>query len=155
MQTLTDCSAHSWVQKLHDCKKVTIIKNENLKILSNYSQTEMERTLDDKRVTLSPLTNVKYDSTDVERLKTELTSFEHENILRVFGLTYENMNYYIIREHANNGNMRDFLRNKHSSNYPLSWEEKQSLTYQVTKGLNFLHDNGIIHPELENFPYVL
>ncbi|CAG8509804.1 5924_t:CDS:2 [Gigaspora margarita] len=108
----------------------------------------MERTLDDKRVTLSFLPNVEYDSTDVERLKTELISFEHENILKVFGLTYENMNYYIIREHANNGNMRDFLRNKHSSNYPLSWEEKQSLTYQVTKGLNFLHDNGIVHPEL-------
>ncbi|KAF0532411.1 chitin synthase regulatory factor chr2 [Gigaspora margarita] len=150
MHSLTDCSAYSWVQKLHDCRKVTIIKNENLKSLSNYSQTEMERILDDKRVTLSFLPNVEYDSTDVERLKTELIPFEHENILRVFGLTYdiENMNYYIIREHANNGNMRDFLRNKHSSNYPLSWEEKQSLTYQVTKGLNFLHDNGIVHPEL-------
>ncbi|CAG8662082.1 20864_t:CDS:2, partial [Dentiscutata erythropus] len=109
MHSTNDCSAYSCVQKLYACKKITIIENENLKTLPN---AQTVRTL------------LRNDSTDVAKLQIELRQFEHENILKVYGLTHG------------------------EKNNSLSWDDKLSLAYQVTKGLKFLHDNGIIHPEL-------
>ncbi|CAG8499450.1 4806_t:CDS:2, partial [Dentiscutata heterogama] len=82
MHSATDSSAYSCVQKLYACKKLPIRKKEDFKILPNSER----KALDDKRITLSLLLNDKYDNTDVERLLTELRTFEHENILKVYGL---------------------------------------------------------------------
>ncbi|CAG8501817.1 6594_t:CDS:2, partial [Cetraspora pellucida] len=144
MLATTDCSAYSWVRKLQTSQKITIIGNENFNKLPN----ETERILVDKKVILVLLPNDEYNNADVTRLEVELKQIDHENVLKVFGLTFENMNYYIVREYANNGNLRDFLRKKHSSNDSLLWSEKLTLAYQVAKGLKFLHDIGIVHPEL-------
>ncbi|CAG8608130.1 4265_t:CDS:2, partial [Scutellospora calospora] len=116
------------------------------------------KLLGDKIITLNSIENNEFNRLELEACihrnyviiyfknsdeSAAFKSCEHENVLQVFGLTCENNNYYIVREHANNGNLRDYLRNT-----LLSWNEKLILTKQVVEGLKALHDNGIVHSEL-------
>ncbi|CAG8766831.1 8895_t:CDS:2, partial [Racocetra persica] len=55
-----------------------------------------------------------------------------------------NMEYFFIREYANNGDLRDYL----GKNPQMSWNDKVKLARQVVSGLKFLHDKKIIHVEL-------
>ncbi|CAG8817162.1 11250_t:CDS:2, partial [Racocetra persica] len=85
----------------------------------------------------------------IKRLALELSTFSHNNVLKTFGLTFENHsnNYYFVHEYTNDGDLRHYLRQKHS----LSWRDKFEITRQVVNGLNFLHDERVVHTELH--PY--
>ncbi|CAG8721808.1 3393_t:CDS:2, partial [Gigaspora rosea] len=82
---------------------------------------------------------------DIRRFMLELKQIEHKNVLKVFGITFDGNNkcYYIVRECANNGDLRTYL-----STSMLAWNYKYLLSVQIVNGLKFLHDNGITHSEL-------
>ncbi|CAG8692075.1 625_t:CDS:2 [Cetraspora pellucida] len=96
------------------------------------------------KVTLILLNNIKLNQIDVKKISIEkeldrneidnkyciiatkcvlFKTFNHENVLHVFGLTNENGNFYIVREYANNGDLHDYIKN-----HPLiPWNEKIAL----------------------------
>ncbi|CAG8747865.1 30975_t:CDS:2, partial [Racocetra persica] len=51
--------------------------------------------------------------------------------------------YYLVMEYANNGNLREYLRNN-----KLEWPEKIPLTSQIAEGMFYLHKIDIIHRDL-------
>ncbi|CAG8544167.1 13675_t:CDS:2 [Dentiscutata heterogama] len=102
------------------------------------------------RVRLKLLDNFEIQDDDcadyIKRLKLELTTFEHENVLKTFGLTFDgNSNYYFVHEYTNGGDLRYYLKQKHL----LQWGDKFEITRHVVNGLKFLHDQGLAHAELQ------
>jgi serine/threonine protein kinase len=53
----------------------------------------------------------------------------------------------MVLEYANEGNLRDYLKNKFDS---LQWENKIQMALDITCGLKCLHSKNIIHRDLVN-----
>ncbi|CAG8463396.1 7213_t:CDS:2 [Racocetra persica] len=72
-----------------------------------------------------------------------------ENIVRLLGVTEDTVNdrYFLIMEYANDGNLRKFLK---VNNHSLNWDQRLELACQITKGLCYLHSEGIIHRDLHD-----
>ncbi|RHZ87887.1 hypothetical protein Glove_29g125 [Diversispora epigaea] len=70
-----------------------------------------------------------------------------DNILKFYGITkQENTNnYMIVREYANNGSLRQYLRTNFQK---LDWNVKLNLSKQIANALMNLHSNNIIHGKL-------
>ncbi|CAG8494735.1 17998_t:CDS:2 [Cetraspora pellucida] len=99
-----------------------------------------------QRPTISLVENFEgANDENIRELMLELKSIEHENVLKVFGLTFDENSrcYYVVREYAKNRDLRTYL-----SGSSLAWNDKYSLSLQIVNGLKFLHDNGITHTEL-------
>ncbi|CAG8454528.1 4470_t:CDS:2 [Scutellospora calospora] len=101
----------------------------------------------DKLVNLSILNNFEISNDSVTRLMVELKLFEHDNVLRVYGITFDEDYYYFVREFSTM-DLRTYLKKKSSSATPLTWRDRIVLTKGVVNGLKYLHDNDIIHSEL-------
>ncbi|PKY51031.1 kinase-like protein [Rhizophagus irregularis] len=71
----------------------------------------------------------------------------HSNINRFLGVTNDSMSYTLVLEYANEGNLRDYLRNNFAS---LNWNRKIKMALDITNGLKFLHSKEIIHRDLHS-----
>ncbi|KAF0515416.1 kinase-like protein [Gigaspora margarita] len=72
----------------------------------------------------------------------QLSRQNHERIIKFYGLClskYNKKSTYLVMEYAENGNLREYLRNN------LEWPEKIRLAKQITEGMSYLHDLDIIH----------
>ncbi|CAG8570089.1 4629_t:CDS:2, partial [Dentiscutata heterogama] len=87
------------------------------------------------------------DDSIVTKLLNELKPFKHNNVLEVFGLTFDGYSYYFVRGYYTM-DLRSYLSQLRSNGTPLSWIDKLTLTQQVVEGLKYLHDQNIIHQEL-------
>ncbi|CAG8605241.1 17030_t:CDS:2, partial [Dentiscutata heterogama] len=82
----------------------------------------------------------------------EVRSLRHskeckEYIIQFFGLSQDPVTneYIIVMQYANNGNLKDYLRNNKDK---LQLFDKISLVKSILKGLKFLHSRRIIHRDL-------
>ncbi|CAB5376214.1 unnamed protein product [Rhizophagus irregularis] len=86
---------------------------------------------------------------DFKEFITKLKAFrkiDHSNINGFFGLTREsNGNYLSVSKFANEGNLRDYLKNKFST---LQWDTKLQMALDITRGLMWLHSYDVIHGNL-------
>ncbi|CAI2182607.1 16631_t:CDS:2 [Funneliformis geosporum] len=48
-------------------------------------------------------------------------------------------------QYANGGDLQTYLKNKFNG---LTWDDKKKLTYQIADGLNYLHNENILHRDL-------
>ncbi|GBB99331.1 hypothetical protein RclHR1_03490013 [Rhizophagus clarus] len=79
----------------------------------------------------------------------------HENIIRFLGVTYEydnyslskNKKYMIVMEYANGGSLKNYLKLNFNT---LTWENKYQLAHQIAKALECLHDEEILHRDLNS-----
>lgn len=65
---------------------------------------------------------------------------DHPNVLQLYGGNFVGSQYFFVCEDACQGNLRDFVR-EHGPNWKLLWD----VFIQVTEGLVFLHQRGIVH----------
>ncbi|CAG8769674.1 43726_t:CDS:2, partial [Gigaspora margarita] len=131
--------------------KEQIIKYDEL----TYGHGEFgEMRREGRIVKLKLLENVEIRDDDcadyIKRLKLELMTFQHENVLKTFGITSDENNYYFVHEYNNDGDLRHYLKQKYLSNL-LKWKDKFEITRQIVNGLKCLHDQGVVHTELH--PY--
>lgn len=55
----------------------------------------------------------------------------------------------LVLQYANGGNLREYLRKKQCIGlYQISWGELIQIAMEITEGLIYLHDKGIIHRDL-------
>ncbi|CAB4472831.1 unnamed protein product [Rhizophagus irregularis] len=71
----------------------------------------------------------------------------HSNINRILGITKDSKSYILVLEYANEGNLRDYLKNNFAF---LKWNYKIKMALDITNGLKFLHSKEIIHRDLVN-----
>ena len=59
----------------------------------------------------------------------------------------------MVLEYANEGNLRDYLRNKERFD-SLQWKDKIKMALDITCGLKCLHSKDIIHRDLVNQKFI-
>ena len=48
-------------------------------------------------------------------------------------------------QYADGGDLRNYLKNNFKK---LTWEDKKRLAYQIADGLNYLHNENVLHRDL-------
>uniref|UniRef100_U9SHU8 Protein kinase domain-containing protein n=1 Tax=Rhizophagus irregularis (strain DAOM 181602 / DAOM 197198 / MUCL 43194) TaxID=747089 RepID=U9SHU8_RHIID len=95
------------------------------------------------------------DDETIRQIVCELESLRtiiHENILKFHGIIriedgLPNMyKHILVLEYANNGSLSAYLREQINK---LDWKNKLSLALQLAKAVSYLHDNDIIHRDLQ------
>ncbi|RIA96292.1 kinase-like domain-containing protein [Glomus cerebriforme] len=71
------------------------------------------------------------------------------NINNFLGITKMELtgNYFMVLEYANEGNLREYLKNKFNS---LKWKDKIRMALDITCGLKRLHSEEIVHRDLHS-----
>ncbi|RIB25814.1 kinase-like domain-containing protein [Gigaspora rosea] len=70
----------------------------------------------------------------------------HPKINHFYGVTKDPAgSYMIVLHHANNGDLREYLKNNSSK---LKWDDKYRIAGEISQGLAFLHKNNIAHRNL-------
>ncbi|GBB99017.1 hypothetical protein RclHR1_00340008 [Rhizophagus clarus] len=90
----------------------------------------------------------------VFELKVQRKMNFHDNIIRYYGITKlisenpdNNINYMLVLEYADSGNLRNYLKKNFSK---LTWDDKYRMAYQLTCAVSFLHNEGIVHCDLNS-----
>jgi serine/threonine protein kinase len=78
---------------------------------------------------------------------------KHDNIISIFGVGWENdvldeqyMWPVLVMEYGNRGNLRQYLQ---TPSEPIAFSDKISLCRDVARGLDALHECGIVHGDLK------
>lgn len=69
----------------------------------------------------------------------------HENIVRIFGASMENSEYFVVMEYMPCGDLFELVqKNK------LAWDAKITLAIDIGEGLRYLHSRGYVHADLKS-----
>ncbi|RIB11933.1 kinase-like domain-containing protein [Gigaspora rosea] len=84
-----------------------------------------------------------------------LHTVNHPNVVKFYGISRESQtkNFMLVLQFADGGNLRDFLKlksNKDNNYYRISWAELIKIAREITLGLEYLHENNIIHRDLHS-----
>eukprot|EP00002_Diphylleia_rotans_P015588 TRINITY_DN3017_c0_g1_i1.p1 TRINITY_DN3017_c0_g1~~TRINITY_DN3017_c0_g1_i1.p1 ORF type:complete len:865 (-),score=179.82 TRINITY_DN3017_c0_g1_i1:184-2778(-) len=74
-----------------------------------------------------------------------LSSLNHPNVVRVYGVCSHNSELFLVMDKCPGGTLEDYFR----VNTHLTWKQKLNYAVDVGKGLNFLHRRGIIHRDIK------
>lgn len=50
----------------------------------------------------------------------------------------------LVTQYADGGDLRNYLKNSKN----LTWNDKKRLAYQIADGLNYLHNEKVLHKDL-------
>ncbi|GBB83350.1 hypothetical protein RclHR1_10080003 [Rhizophagus clarus] len=72
----------------------------------------------------------------------------NDTMMKFCGITKTDSDkYLLVKEYAEGGTLRNYLEVKFLS---LNWEDKCGLAFQLSGAINYLHENGIVHIELNS-----
>ncbi|CAB5377687.1 unnamed protein product [Rhizophagus irregularis] len=97
----------------------------------------------------------KFDNVTVKeivhefKLKRDIGS--HDNIIQFYGITSlesnQLKNYLLVMEYADGGSLREYLKQNFDN---LTWNNKYNLAYQLACAVSRLHDEEIVHGDLNS-----
>lgn len=70
------------------------------------------------------------------------------NFIFIFKITFffldvTTKEYLLVMQYANGGDLQNYLKNRN-----LSWNDKKKLAHQIADGLNYLHNENVLHKDL-------
>ncbi|GBC01762.1 hypothetical protein RclHR1_04320003 [Rhizophagus clarus] len=115
------------------------------KAVTNYGMQVAFKGLIEKKT-------LKIEKDDIIKFVNELKLVRmvdfHQNVNSFLGIAKDDIgNYIMVLEYANEGNLRDYLKEKFDS---LQWKNKVQMALDITCGLNCLHSKDIIHRDLHS-----
>ncbi|GBC52681.2 kinase-like domain-containing protein [Rhizophagus irregularis DAOM 181602=DAOM 197198] len=153
-------SATEWIENALKYEKVKLISYEELNNVvplhaggfGKISKAIWAKT--NNYVICKKLTNttcIKNDLLDafIHELKMHLHLNYSDRIIRCFGISLEpkTNEYLLIMQYANNGDLQSYLENNFKN---LTWNDKKKLAFQIADGLNYLHNENILHRDLHS-----
>jgi len=85
------------------------------------------------------------EQTRFDRESNILSQISHPYVIRQYGIIKIDNRDYIMMEYASNGTLKDYIiQNK------LSWDEKYQLAKDITRGVQKIHEQGILHRDIKN-----
>ncbi|PWA93106.1 Phloem protein 2-like protein [Artemisia annua] len=75
-----------------------------------------------------------------------LSGLNHQNIISLVGFCYEYGEMIIIYDYASNGSFEKYIRNAQN----LKWEQCLQICIDAAQGLNYLHNQHIIHRDVKS-----
>ncbi|CAG8445248.1 7376_t:CDS:2 [Acaulospora colombiana] len=154
-----DEDASEWLTNAVEKGHVKFISYEHLKVDNNlpiesgYFGSITKAVWKGEHVVLKRLRNI------AEIRGNTLKAFTHElkihmrmeyrdRIVRCLGISQdpETLEHLLVMKYANNGDLRKYLK----ENKNLSWEKRYHLALQIAEGLKCLHEEDIIHKDLED-----
>ncbi|RGB22418.1 kinase-like domain-containing protein [Rhizophagus diaphanus] len=72
-----------------------------------------------------------------------------DRIIRYFGISLDpkTNEYLLIMQYADGGDLQNHLKNNFKN---LTWNDKKKLAFQIADGLNYLHNENILHRDLHS-----
>ncbi|CAB4473007.1 unnamed protein product [Rhizophagus irregularis] len=70
-------------------------------------------------------------------------------IIRCLGISQDvtTKEYLLVMQYANGGDLRNYLKDNFKK---LTWEDKKRLAFQIADGLNYLHNENVLHRDLHS-----
>ena len=88
-------------------------------------------------------------SKDIKHFYSEilnLSKCDHPNVLKIFDLLQDSINFYLITEYCSNGSLCDYLTN----NGKIEENLAKKGFFQIISALNYLHEHKISHRDLKS-----
>ncbi|CAG8518950.1 27041_t:CDS:2 [Gigaspora margarita] len=94
--------------------------------------------------------NKNTDRNAIERFLNELkilSKLTHKNVVKILGLCRDPINdsMSLVMQYANGGSLRQHLQRDYSR---LTWSDKKRIVKEIAIGLNYIHNEGISHRNL-------
>ncbi|GBC52738.2 kinase-like domain-containing protein [Rhizophagus irregularis DAOM 181602=DAOM 197198] len=100
---------------------------------------------------LTNTTHIKNDLLDAfkHELKMHLHLNYGDRIIQLFGISLDQntSEYHLIMQFANGGDLQNYLKENFMN---LTWNDKKKLAFQIADGLNYLHNENILHRDLHS-----
>ncbi|CAB5321269.1 unnamed protein product [Rhizophagus irregularis] len=153
-------SANEWIEKALKYEKVKFISYNELKNevsldaggFGKISKAIWTKT--NSYVICKKLVNTTYIKNDlldafIHELKMHLHLNYSDRIIRYFGISLDpkTNEYLLIMQYANGGDLQNHLKNDFKN---LTWNDKKKLAFQIADGLNYLHNENILHRDLHS-----
>ncbi|RIB10198.1 kinase-like domain-containing protein [Gigaspora rosea] len=96
-----------------------------------------------------------YDESFFKQIRREINLLyqtNHSNIIKLYGFSIDShSNFMTVMQLANDGDLRVYLRRKKIGDlYKIHWNEILTIAKGITYGINYLHNNNIIHRDLNS-----
>ncbi|XP_073127810.1 lysM domain receptor-like kinase 4 [Henckelia pumila] len=65
--------------------------------------------------------------------------FNHFNLIRLFGVCFNDGDWYLIYEYASNGPLNDWIHHHNDERETMSWKQRLQIVLDIATGLNYLH----------------
>ncbi|CAG8488544.1 10953_t:CDS:2, partial [Funneliformis mosseae] len=131
-------------KQLQDSKP---LDNGNFGCVMKATWTKTEDLVAYKKLT--NITSIKGSKLDafIHELKIHLQLDRSDRIVRILGISQEpnSKDYLLIMQYANGGDLQNYLEKNFKS---LTWFHKKILAFQIAEGLNYLHNENILHRDL-------
>ncbi|CAG8446098.1 18762_t:CDS:2 [Dentiscutata erythropus] len=90
---------------------------------------------------------INNDNAKLENIIHKMNNISHPNILQFLGATYdpETKRHMIVLEYAENGTLQDYISKNFNNLKPAT---KLKIANDIARGLKHMHDQGIIHRNL-------
>ncbi|CAB5207885.1 unnamed protein product [Rhizophagus irregularis] len=86
----------------------------------------------------------------IHELKIHLHFYYCDRIIRCLGISQDvtTKEYLVlVMQYANGGDLRNYLKDNFKE---LTWEDKKRLAFQIADGLNYLHNENVLHRDLHS-----
>ncbi|CAB4373533.1 unnamed protein product [Rhizophagus irregularis] len=153
-------SANKWIENALKYEKVKFISYKELKNTERLyaggfgTISKAIWTKTNNYVICKKLTNTTYIKNDlldafIHELKMHMHLNYSDRIIRCFGISSDpkTNEYLLIMQYANDGDLQNYLKNNFKD---LTWNDKKKLAFQIADGLNYLHNENILHRDLHS-----
>ncbi|GBC26213.2 kinase-like domain-containing protein [Rhizophagus irregularis DAOM 181602=DAOM 197198] len=100
---------------------------------------------------LTNTTDIKHGLLDafIHELKIHLHLDYCDRIVRCLGISTDQRTneYLLVMQYANGGDLQNYLKKNFKN---LTWNDKKKLAFQIADGLNYLHNENVLHRDLHS-----